>query len=75
MDSTITYDEVATLIGRNFPFLLEPHPNFEQIQALCHHFKQALQRPPCPQSTLDGWKGLIMARELYALIAGAANPF
>jgi hypothetical protein len=74
MDITITYDEVATLIGINIPSL-EPPPNFERIRALCHHFERALQCLPCPQSTFHGWKGLIMARELYALLVGAANPF
>jgi hypothetical protein len=74
MDLTITYDEVATLVGSNIP-LLEPRLNFECIQALCCHFEQAFERLPCPQSTLHGWKGMIMARELYAFLAGAANPF
>jgi hypothetical protein len=30
MDVTITYDEVAALVGVNIP-LLEPHLNFERI--------------------------------------------
>jgi hypothetical protein len=30
MDATITYDEVAALVGRNIPSL-EPHPKFERI--------------------------------------------
>ena len=38
MDATITYDEVAALIGVNIP-TLEPRPNFERIRAL---------RPPTP---------------------------
>jgi hypothetical protein len=42
MDTTITYDEVATLIGFNIP-LLGPCPTFEKIGALCHHFERALQ--------------------------------
>jgi hypothetical protein len=33
MDATITYDEVAALIGINIP-TLEPRPNFEQIWTL-----------------------------------------
>jgi hypothetical protein len=66
MDTTITFDEAATLIGVNIP-LLEPHPTLEKIKALCCHFELALQPLPYPQSTLHGWKGLIMLRELYAL--------
>jgi hypothetical protein len=67
MDMTITYDEVATLIGVNI-LLLNLCPNFKQIQVLCRHFEQALQCLPCPQSTCHGWKGMVMARELYALL-------
>ncbi len=73
MDWTITYDEVATLVRSNIP-LLEQSLNFERIQALCCHFERALQCLSCPQSTLHGWKGLIMAHELYALLVSAANP-
>jgi hypothetical protein len=65
MDAIIVYDEVATLVGVNIPSL-NPHPNFEQIRLLFCHFKQALQHLPCPQSTLHGWKGMVMAKELYA---------
>ncbi len=67
MDATITYDEVTTLVGVNIP-LLNPRTNFEQIQVLRCHFERALQHLPCPQSTLHGWKGMVMARELNALI-------
>jgi hypothetical protein len=66
MDEAITYDEVAILVVVTIP-LLNPRPNFEQIQVLCCHFEQALQCLPCPPSTLHGWKGMVMARELYAL--------
>jgi hypothetical protein len=66
MDTTITYDEVAT-VGVNI-LLLSPRSNFEAIRVLRHHFEQALQCLPCPQSTLHGWKGMVMARELYALL-------
>jgi hypothetical protein len=38
MDKTITYDEVATLVGVNI-LSLNPPENFEQIQVLCHHFE------------------------------------
>jgi hypothetical protein len=74
MDLTITYDAVATLIRINI-LLLEPCPNFKHIQALCCHFKRALQCLPCSQSTLHGWKGLIMVHKLYALLIGVMNPF
>jgi len=74
MDLTITFDEVTTLVGANLPSL-EPRPTFERIRTLRRHFKRALQRLPCPQSTLHGWKGLVMARELYTLLTGQNNPF
>jgi hypothetical protein len=69
MDATITYDEVAALIGPIIP-LLEPCPTFESIRVLRRHFKRALQRLPCPQSTHLGWKGL---HTMYALLI--ADPF
>jgi hypothetical protein len=74
MDSTITYDEVATLIEVNLPSL-EPRPTFERIRALRQHFECTLQRLPCPQTTLLGWKGLIIARELCTLLTGPGNAF
>ncbi len=61
------YDEVATLVGGNI-LLLNLHPNFKQVRVLCRHFEQALQCLPCPQNTLHRWKGMVMARELYALL-------
>ena len=67
MDATISYDEVAALVGINIP-TLEPHPNFERIRTLHWHFERALQCLPCPQSIQHGWKGMVMARELYALL-------
>jgi hypothetical protein len=72
MDATITYNEVTALVGVNIPSL-EPHPNFKQIQNLCRHFKHAFQRLPCPQSLQHGWKGMVMARELYTLLT--VTPF
>jgi hypothetical protein len=72
MDTTITYDEVAALNGVNI-LSLEPHPNFERIRFLCQHFERALQRLPCPQRTILGWKGLVVLRAIYALIT--AMPF
>ena len=67
MDATITYDEVASLVGINIP-TLEPRPNFEQICALRRHLERCLQCLPCPQSVNHGWKGMVMARELYSLL-------
>jgi hypothetical protein len=72
MDATISYDEIAALVGVNIP-TLEPRPNFEHIRPLCRHFECALQRLPCPQSIQHGWKGMVMARELYALLT--IQPF
>jgi hypothetical protein len=67
MDATIMCDEVTTLVGVNVPSL-NPRPNYGQFKVLRRHFEQALQCLPCPQSTLHGWKGMVMARELYAFL-------
>ncbi len=72
MDATITYDEVATLVGVNI-LTLEPRPSFERIWMLRRHFKRALQCLPCPQSVQHGWKGRVTARELDALLT--TQPF
>ena len=66
MDATITYDEVAALIGPNIP-LLEPCPTFESIRVLHCHFKRSLQCLPCPQSIHLGWKDLVMLCAMYML--------
>jgi hypothetical protein len=62
MDATITYDEVAALIGVKI-LTLEPRLNFEIIWMLRWHFERALQRLPCPQSVRHRWKGMVMARK------------
>jgi hypothetical protein len=72
MDTTISYDEVAALVGANIP-TLEPRPNFECIRTLRWHFERALQHLPCPQSVQHDWKGMVMARELYVLLT--IQPF
>ena len=72
MDATITYDEVAALVGVNI-LTLEPSPNFERIRTLCWHFEHALQGLPCPQSVQHGWKGMVMAHKLYGLLT--TQPF
>jgi hypothetical protein len=68
MDATITYNEVINLVGDNVPTTNNERPNFKSIRLLRHHFERALQCLPSPQSTLHGWKGLVKARELYALL-------
>ncbi len=68
MDVTITYNEVVNLVGVNIPTTNNECPNFKSICLLHRHFERALQFLPCPQSTLHGWKGLVMTRELYALL-------
>jgi hypothetical protein len=72
MDATISYDEVAALVGVNIP-TLEPRPNFKCICTLRRHFEHALQCLPCPQSVQHGWKGMVMARKLYVLLT--IQPF
>jgi hypothetical protein len=72
MDPTITYDKVAALVGTNIP-TLEPRPNFERICTLRRHFERALQRLSCPQSIQHGWKGMVMACIVYALLT--TQPF
>jgi hypothetical protein len=67
MDATITYDEVAALAGINIP-TLEPRQNVECIWTLSLHFERALKHLLCTQSVQHGWKGMVMARELYALL-------
>ncbi len=67
MDVTITYNEVAVLVVINIP-TLNLCPNLKQIWILHRHFEHALQCLPCPQTTLHGWKGMVMAQELYALL-------
>ena len=72
MDATITYNEVYALVGANVPSL-EPRPNFDRIRKLRRHFENALQRLPCPQSVQHGWKGMVMAQNMYALLT--TTPF
>jgi hypothetical protein len=67
MDAPITCNEVAALVGINI-LTLNPRPNFERIWILRRHFEHALQCLPCPQTTLHGWKGMVMAQELYTLL-------
>jgi hypothetical protein len=68
MDATITYNEVVNLVGVNVPAANNKHPNFKIIRLLHCHFESALQSLPFPQSSLHGWKRLVIARELNALL-------
>ena len=47
--------------------------NFKRIQKLRRHFENALQCLPCPQSVQHGWKGMVMAQNMYAMLT--ATPF
>jgi hypothetical protein len=72
MDATITYDEVASLVKVNF-WMQIGCPDFNSIWLIHRHFECTLQRLPCPQNTLHGWKGMVMNRALYALFT--PTPF
>jgi hypothetical protein len=71
MDSIIDYDMVKTLMAN--PPSLDPCPNFFNLRALQTHFTWALKHLPCPQLTVNGWLGAVMAKEMYALVDG--TPF
>jgi hypothetical protein len=72
MDTTITMEEVATLLGSTLPST-NPRPNFENIHALRRYIERTLMTLPCPQSIHLGWKGLVISREMYALLT--TTPF
>ena len=72
MDTIITMEEVATLLGSPLP-TTNPRPNFENIRTLRRHIERALMTLPCPQSIHLGWKGLVMSQEMYALLT--PTPF
>jgi hypothetical protein len=67
MGATITYDEVTNLVGVNIPSQ-NPCLDSDSTRLLRHPFERALQCLPCPQSTLHGWKGMVMNIALYALL-------
>jgi hypothetical protein len=71
MDATISYDTIIGLLAN--PPSLDPHPNFFNLCALQTHFVWALKKVPCPQSTVNGWAGSVLAPAIYALID--TNPF
>jgi hypothetical protein len=53
MGATITYDEVATLVGVNIP-LLDLRSNFERIQVLCCHFEEHCNTSHAPKAPSMG---------------------
>jgi hypothetical protein len=66
MNSIITYDTVISLLAN--PPHPEPRPNFFNLRALHTYFTRALKWTPCHQSSINGWFGAVMSREMYALI-------
>jgi hypothetical protein len=66
MNTTISYDTIVGLLA-NLPSL-DPHPNFFNLRALRTHFARALKKVPCPQSSVNGWAGAVIAPAMYALI-------
>jgi hypothetical protein len=71
MDLVITYDTVKTLVAN--PPILGDQPNFFNLQALQTHFARVLKLIPCPQSTINGWSGVVLMPDMYALVDG--KPF
>lgn len=71
MDTIITYDEARAVLPR--PPSVSPRPNFTNIRALRAYFVKGLKRLPCPQSTVMGWAGMVMAAVLYRM--HSANDF
>jgi hypothetical protein len=70
MDQLITFDEVAGFLKN--PPTLAPRPDFAKIRALCKHINAALMHV-CRQSQIQGWAGLAMEPNMYALLEAA--PF
>jgi hypothetical protein len=66
MDTVITYDAVKALVAN--PPSLGNRPNFFNLRALQSHFARALKRITCPQSTVNGWAGMVLTPAMYTLI-------
>jgi hypothetical protein len=66
MDTVITYDTIKALVAN--PPSLGNHPNFFNLHTLLSHFARALKRITCPQSTVNGWAGMVLTPAMYALI-------
>ena len=71
--NTLFMTKEVTVLLAGLPSLQNIRPNFKNIWVLHCLFEKLLQCLPCPQNTLHGWKGLVMAHPLYALIK--QNPF
>jgi hypothetical protein len=71
MDTIITFDEVAECL-RDPPTVLL-RPSFASLRALRQHMIRALKLFECPQSTTQGWSGLVMSPTIYSLLE--ANAF
>jgi hypothetical protein len=63
--TTITYDSAKETIG-TLPSLA-PRPNAVNIRALTLHLEQKLETIPSTQSPENGYVGLVMPDEVYAL--------
>jgi hypothetical protein len=72
MDQLITFNEAAAEFLKNHP-TLAPCSDFAKIRALCKHINTALMQLVCPQSQIQGWAGLAMEPNMYALLK--AVPF
>jgi hypothetical protein len=66
MDTTITYDEVDTLVGVNIPSLKVP--KFRANPSTLPPLRVSVATPPMPTKHLTWWEDMVMARELYALL-------
>jgi hypothetical protein len=71
MDSIIDYDTVKTLVAN--PTSIDPRRNFFNLRTLQTHFACTLKHLPCHQSTVNGWSGAVVSKEMYALVDG--TPF
>jgi hypothetical protein len=66
MDTVIRYDAVKALVAN--PPSLGNRPNFFNLHALQSHFAGALKQITCPQSTVNGWAGMVLTPAMYTLI-------
>jgi hypothetical protein len=71
MDQLITFNEAVGFLKN--PPTLAPRPDFAKIRALCKHINTVLMQLVCPQSQIQGWAGLAMDPNMYALLK--AVPF
>ena len=71
MDHLIKYKEVAEFL-KNLP-TLSPCLDFCKTPSNAKTHGQALKQLVCPQSTINGWPGLVLLPMVYALLK--PNPF